>query len=120
MSIRDDALGTARARGVRSGQLLGNNPGSKARVGWLKLFADGALTSRTAALLEDYEEEPGRPLPDNRRRGVWMTEPAQLEELVRYAAGAGIMPRSTRSATRRSALRSTCSKASAIPAAGSG
>ncbi len=90
VSIRDDALGTARARGVRSGQLLGNNPGSKARVGWLKLFADGALTSRTAALLEDYEEEPGRPLPEDRRRGVWMTEPAQLEELVRRAAGAGI------------------------------
>ena len=90
VSIRDDALETARARGVRSGQLLGNDPDSKARVGWLKLFADGALTSRTAALLEDYEEEPGRPLPEDRRRGVWMTEPAQLEELVRRAAGAGI------------------------------
>ena len=90
VSIRDDALETALARGVRSGQPLGSNPDARAHVGWLKLFADGALTSRTAALLEDYEEEPGRPLPEDRRRGVWMTEPAQLEELVRRAAGAGI------------------------------
>ena len=90
VSIRDDALETALARGVRSGQPLGSNPDARAHVGWLKLFADGALTSRTAALLEDYEEEAGRPLATDRRRGVWMTEPAQLEELVRRAAGAGI------------------------------
>ena len=90
VSIRDDGLETAFARGVRSGQPLGSNPDARARVGWLKLFADGALTSRTAALLEDYEEEPGRPLATDRRRGVWMTEPEQLEELVRRAAGAGI------------------------------
>ena len=90
VSLRDDALETAIGRGIRSGQPLGSNPDTRARVGWLKLFADGALTSRTAALLEDYEDEPGRPLPDDRRRGVWMTEPEQLGELVRRAAGAGI------------------------------
>ena len=90
VSIRDDALETAVARGVRSGQPLGSNLDARAHVGWLKLFADGALTSRTAALLEDYEEEPGRPLPGDRRRGVWMTEPEQLDAFVRRAAGAGI------------------------------
>ena len=91
VSLRDDALETAVGRGIRSGQPLGAGPDSRARVGWLKLFADGALTSRTAALLEDYEDEPGRPLAPDRRRGVWMTYPDQLDELVRRAAGAGIV-----------------------------
>ncbi len=90
VSLRDDGLETAIERGIRSGRPLGSNPATRARVGWLKLFADGALTSRTAALLEDYEDEAGRPLDADRRRGVWMTQPEQLEELVRRAAGAGV------------------------------
>ena len=58
---------------------MSTNYGSeRLRIGGLKLFADGALTSRTAALLEDYEDEPDRPLAADRRRGVWMTEPAEL------------------------------------------
>ena len=47
-------------------------------IGWQKCFADGSLGSRTAALLADIEPEPDRPLPPDRRRGVWMTEPEAL------------------------------------------
>jgi predicted amidohydrolase YtcJ len=90
-SVRDDSLQAAIERGFRSGDPLGGGPESRARVGWLKLFADGALGSRTAALLEDYEDEPGRPVAADRRRGVWMTEPDRLEELVSQAAEAGIV-----------------------------
>jgi predicted amidohydrolase YtcJ len=90
-SVRDDSLEAAITRGLRSGDPLGGGSESRARVGWLKLFADGALGSRTAALLEDYEEEPGRPVAPDRRRGVWMTEPDRLEELVTQAAQAGIV-----------------------------
>ena len=85
-SIRSDGLAFAAAHGLRSGDLLGEDPASRARVGWLKLFADGSLGSRTAALLEDIETEPDRPLPPERRRGVWITEPAELAELVERAA----------------------------------
>jgi predicted amidohydrolase YtcJ len=90
-SLRDDALAKAIEGGIRSLQALGGRPDSRARVGWLKLFADGSLGSRTAALLEDYEEEIDRPLPADRRRGVWMTEAAELDELVQRAAAGGIV-----------------------------
>jgi predicted amidohydrolase YtcJ len=90
-SVRDDSLEAAIERGHHSGDPLGDGPESRARVGWLKLFADGALGSRTAALLEDYEDEPDRPPTPDRRRGVWMTEPDELEELVRRAAAGGIV-----------------------------
>ena len=91
VSIRDDALETAVARGVRSGQPLGSTPDSKARVGWLKLFARRRphVANRGVARATT-KEEPGRPWATDRRRGVWMTEPEQLEELVRRAASAGI------------------------------
>lgn len=90
VSMRDDALATAIDRGVRSGAPLGDASNARARVGWLKCFADGSLGSRTAALLEDIELEPERPLPPERRRGVWITEPAQLAELAERAAAGGI------------------------------
>jgi predicted amidohydrolase YtcJ len=85
-SLRDDGLSFAAAHGIRSGDPLGEDPAGRARVGWLKLFADGSLGSRTAALLEDIEPEPDRPLPPERRRGVWITEPERLSELVERAA----------------------------------
>ncbi|MGZ8514609.1 MAG: amidohydrolase [Candidatus Limnocylindrales bacterium] len=86
VSLRDDGLAYAAAHGIRSGDPLGEDPTGRARVGWLKLFADGSLGSRTAALLEDIEPEPDRPLPPERRRGVWITEPDRLAELVEWAA----------------------------------
>jgi predicted amidohydrolase YtcJ len=89
-SLRDDALETALAGGLRSGAILGADPAGRARVGWQKCFADGSLGSRTAALLADIDAEPGRPLPPELRRGVWNTEPERLRELVARAADGGI------------------------------
>jgi hypothetical protein len=54
-------------------------------MGWLKLFADGALGSRTAWLLEPYEGTDGA-------LGMAVTPPARLAGLARQAARAGIVP----------------------------
>jgi predicted amidohydrolase YtcJ len=89
-SLREDALETAIAGGIRSGDVLGADPAGRAKVGWQKCFADGSLGSRTAALLADIEEEPDRPIAADRRRGVWITEPDRLTELVERAAANGI------------------------------
>ena len=89
-SLRDDALETALAGGLRSGAVLGADPDGRARVGWQKCYADGSLGSRTAALMADIEPEPGRPLAPELRRGIWITEPARLRELVERAAAGGI------------------------------
>ncbi len=48
----------------------------------IKLFADGALGSRGAALAADYSDDPGN-------RGLWLTTPAELERLSVAAAAAG-------------------------------
>lgn len=86
--LRDDGLETATAGGLRSGDVLGSDPAGRARVGWLKCFADGSMGSRTARLLEDLEPEPDRPLSADARRGLWMTDPMVLRELVgRATAG---------------------------------
>lgn len=88
--IRDDALEAAIAAGLRSGARLGADPDGRAVVGWQKCFADGSLGSRTAALLEDIEPEPGYPLPPSLRRGVWMTERDGLAARVARATEGGI------------------------------
>ncbi len=90
VSLRDDALETAIARGLRSGTPLGADPHGRARVGWQKCFADGSMGSRTAALLADIEPEPDQPLPPERRRGVWIRPPAELAAATARAAEAGI------------------------------
>jgi predicted amidohydrolase YtcJ len=88
-SIRSEQLATAVDHELRSGDPLGP-PGGRARFGWLKLFADGTLASRTAALLEPIEIEPGRPLPTGTERGIWLTEPADVARFARRAADHGI------------------------------
>jgi predicted amidohydrolase YtcJ len=88
--MRDDAVPAAIEQGYRSGARLGSDPDGRAIVGWQKCFADGSLGSRTAALLEDIEPEADRPLPPERRRGVWMTDAEALRERVERAASAGI------------------------------
>ncbi len=88
--MRDDAVASAIEQGFRSGHRLGSNPDGRAMVGWQKCFADGSLGSRTAALLEDIEPEPDRPLPPELRRGVWMTDADALRERVERAASGGI------------------------------
>ncbi len=53
------------------------------RIGGIKLFADGALGPRTAAMLAPYEGEP-----DN--LGILTVEREALEETVRRAAAGGL------------------------------
>ena len=89
-SLRDDALETAIAGGLRSGDVLGADARGRARIGWQKCFADGSMGSRTAALLADIESEPGQSLPPDRRRGLWITPPDELARLTLRAAAAGI------------------------------
>src|SRR5204863_2589462 len=87
--IRSEQLSAAIEAELRSGDPLGP-PGGRARFGWLKIFADGTLASRTAALLEPAEPAEGRPLPAGTERGIWLTEPDALAAFARRAADAGI------------------------------
>jgi len=87
--VREEQLDAAIEAGLRSGDPVGP-PGGRLTFGWLKLFADGTLGSRTAALLARVESEPGRSLPPGTERGVWMTPPERLAQLARRAADHGI------------------------------
>jgi predicted amidohydrolase YtcJ len=80
--LRSESLDLAAARGLRSGAVLGSDPRRRARVGWLKLFADGTLGSQTAALLD--------PRVGSSDRGVFRMSPEVLRELAERAAAAGI------------------------------
>ncbi|MDW8069208.1 MAG: amidohydrolase [Anaerolineae bacterium] len=73
-----EALEPARALRLRSG--LGDD---FLRIGGVKVFADGALGPRTAAMLEPYLDEP-----DN--WGILTLEPEELQRVVRQAAEAGL------------------------------
>jgi predicted amidohydrolase YtcJ len=53
------------------------------RMSGVKLYADGALGSRGAALLADYDDEPGT-------RGLLVTEPAALEAAMVKARDCGV------------------------------
>jgi predicted amidohydrolase YtcJ len=87
--IREEQIDAAAEAGLRSGDPLW--PGARrAHLGWLKLFADGTLASRTAALLEPIEAEDGRPLPAGTERGVFITPPERLAELAAKAHRVGI------------------------------
>jgi predicted amidohydrolase YtcJ len=61
------------------------DPSQRLNVRAVKMFADGALGSRGAALLADYSDEPGN-------RGLLVTPPATLEATTRAAAKAGFQP----------------------------
>jgi predicted amidohydrolase YtcJ len=87
-SIRTEALDLAIDRGLRSGAPLGES--DRARFGWLKVFGDGSLYSRTAYLLEPWQVEPDRGTPPGGPRGLPTTEPAEMQALARRAAEAGI------------------------------
>ncbi|MGE3165096.1 MAG: amidohydrolase [Planctomycetota bacterium] len=55
---------------------------SRLRLGWVKVFLDGTLGSRTAWLSADYTDQPGN-------RGVERIDAAHLEAGVRSVASAG-------------------------------
>ena len=54
------------------------HPGGHLKMAGVKLYIDGALGSRGAALLADYSDDPGN-------RGLLVTEPKQYEAIVRKA-----------------------------------
>ncbi len=76
--VRVEALDAVINAGLRSG--FGDD---WLRFGGLKLFADGALGARTAAMLSPYEEEP-----DN--VGLLTLGPEQLHEIAQRAASEGV------------------------------
>lgn len=76
--VRLESLDAVLEAGLRSG--LGDD---YLRFGGLKLFADGALGARTAAMFAPYEEEP-----DN--TGLLTLDPEQLLEIARRAASGGL------------------------------
>jgi predicted amidohydrolase YtcJ len=80
--IREDGLGNAIERGLRSGGPIGRIAADRLSMGWLKLFADGTLGSRTAALLE--------PIEGTTERGILTTPAEELVALATRAADAGI------------------------------
>jgi predicted amidohydrolase YtcJ len=85
VGVRAEGLDDAIARGFKSGDLLGGRDArrdGRLTMGWLKLFADGTLASRTAALLE--------PVEGGTDRGMFTTPPEQMAELATRAAAAGI------------------------------
>jgi predicted amidohydrolase YtcJ len=81
-SIRADGIDLAIARSLASNSLLGEDEAGWARMGWLKLFADGTLGSQTAALLA--------PRDGSEDRGIFRTSPDELAVLADRAAGGGI------------------------------
>lgn len=68
----DDALADRCAHGAYT------HPGGRLEMRGVKLFMDGALGSRGAALLADYSDEPGN-------RGLLVTAPDAYEKIVRKA-----------------------------------
>jgi predicted amidohydrolase YtcJ len=89
-SVREDQLERAIEIGFRSGLRHGPDDPGRYRDGWLKLFSDGALGSRTAALLAPYEpDDPAGPPPGG-PTGMALRSRAQLSGLAERAAAAGI------------------------------
>jgi hypothetical protein len=94
--IREEQLGRAIEMGFRTGRTeaalsaAGGPASGRYLDGWLKLFSDGALGSRTAALLEPYERgDPAGPPPGG-PRGLPLHESDELAALAGRAAQAGI------------------------------
>jgi predicted amidohydrolase YtcJ len=91
-SVRREGLPAAIAAGMRTGDLLAPDlpaGGVRARFGWLKLFADGTLGSRTAAMLAPFQAGPDGAADEG--RGLFQIDPGELAELVAEAAAAGIV-----------------------------
>jgi predicted amidohydrolase YtcJ len=83
-SIRAPQLDRAIELGLASGHRTG-----RFRMGWIKLFADGSLGSRSAAMLAPYTDAEANP-PTGGPRGMVLTDAEELGDLLRQAAEAGI------------------------------
>jgi predicted amidohydrolase YtcJ len=75
-------------RAVETGLVSGARWG-RYRMGWLKLFADGSLGSRSAALLAPYEDAATNP-PTGGPSGMVVTDADELTELLTKAGAAEI------------------------------
>lgn len=62
---------------------LYQHPSHRLKMRTVKLYADGALGSRGAALLDDYSDDPGN-------RGLLLTEPADMARIVAKAKRCGV------------------------------
>lgn len=62
---------------------LYRHPGGRLEMRGVKLYIDGALGSRGAAMLADYSDDHGN-------RGLLVTDPATYEASVRKALGCGV------------------------------
>lgn len=62
-----------------------SNPNRKVQYGAYKLFTDGSLGSRSAALFEAYEDDPGN-------CGILVTPQKQLDRKLSEAYGQGLQP----------------------------
>jgi len=78
MMLPEDGLEAAIRIGIQSG--LGD---AMIRIGGVKIFADGALGSQTASMLEPYEGDP-------ENLGVTVRSRQQLRDVIGRAASAGI------------------------------
>jgi predicted amidohydrolase YtcJ len=83
-SVRAPQLTRAIEHGLRSGQGLG-----RYTMGWLKLFADGSLGSRSAYMLEPYSDAASNP-PTGGPKGMILTPVEALADLARRAEANGI------------------------------
>ncbi|RPE81083.1 amidohydrolase [Vulcaniibacterium tengchongense] len=62
---------------------LYRHPGGRLQMRTVKVYADGALGSRGAALLADYSDDPGN-------RGLMLSPPAELRRIAAKAKGCGV------------------------------
>ena len=98
-SVREGQLAEAIGAGFRSGRRVLDRPladiaattaAARYHDGWLKLFADGALGSRSAALLEPYEATDTAGPAVGGDRGMLLRTRDELEALAGSAAAADI------------------------------
>jgi predicted amidohydrolase YtcJ len=95
-SVRERQLAAAIEVGMRTGSGIevGMRTGSgiegRYRDGWLKLFADGALGSRSAALLQPYEAADIAGAATGSDRGMLLRTREELAALADAAAATGI------------------------------
>ncbi|MEP7360219.1 MAG: amidohydrolase [Chloroflexota bacterium] len=83
-SVRAPQFERAVDLGMRSGQSVG-----RYSMGWFKLFADGSLGSRSAAMLAPYSDAATNP-PTGGPSGMVLTTPEDLADLARRAEEKGI------------------------------
>lgn len=86
-AIYPDHLEDAIAQGLRTTAPVPQSDGL-VEVGWLKLFVDGSLNTRTALCDDPYPDNPS----DDHRFGLLQTPPPELERLMARAAAHGIQP----------------------------